>query len=69
LGKKVNINSVRRSISNLKNENILIKTDKMIMGDEGKNEHLYKLTRKLEPIYQNGNAALNGIQGDLFTTL
>lgn len=44
LEKKININSVRRSITNLKNENVLTKTDKMVKGDEGKNEHLYRLT-------------------------
>ena len=39
--RKTNINSVRRSISNLKNEAFLIKTCNMRMGEEGKNEHYY----------------------------
>jgi hypothetical protein len=43
LGKKVNINSVRRSITNLKNDGVLLKTDTMRTGQEGKNEHLYAL--------------------------
>lgn len=43
LFKKVNINSVRRSMSNLKNDKVIIKTVKMRIGDEGKPEHLYML--------------------------
>ena len=43
LNKRVNLNSVRRSISNLKNEGKLFKTPKMRMGEEGQPEHLYAL--------------------------
>lgn len=47
LEKRVNINSVRRSISNLKNERILVKTEFMRKGDEGKNEHYYVLNSEV----------------------
>lgn len=68
LEKKININSVRRSITNLKNEGVLSKTDKMVMGDEGKNEHLYRLTwiseqlKVIKPEKQKYS-----VQTDLFT--
>lgn len=61
--KKININSVRRSITNLKNKNILTKTNEMRIGDEGKKEHFYRLTWISEHIKTNGKP----IQTDLFT--
>jgi hypothetical protein len=51
---KVNLNSVRRSMTNLKNKGVLTKTEILVMGDEGKNEHLYKLTSKSLPSFVNG---------------
>lgn len=41
MGTKVNINSVRRCLSNLKNDFKLHKTGKMRIGNEGKQEHFY----------------------------
>lgn len=41
MGKKVNINSVRRTLSNLKNDFRLFKTEKMVIGNEGRPEFLY----------------------------
>lgn len=66
LDKKVNINSVRRSITNLKNEEILTKTETMVMGDEGKNEHLYRLTWISDYIKPNGNELIKVTQTKLF---
>lgn len=44
LGKRVNLNSVRRSITNLKKEGKIYKTTIMRTGEEGQPEHLYSLT-------------------------
>lgn len=41
--KKANINSIRRTQSNLKTSDFIIKTTIMRMGDEGKPEHIYVL--------------------------
>ena len=44
------LTSIRRGITNLLNEDSLIKTDKMKIGRYGKLTHCYKL--KVEKIYQ-----------------
>lgn len=51
LNKRVNINSVRRSISNLKNEFKVSKTEDMRLGNEGKNEHYYVLAGTIDKIH------------------
>lgn len=66
LERKININSVRRSITNLKNENVLSKTDKMVMGDEGKNEHLYRLTWISDHIKPTNGTTTKVTQIELF---
>lgn len=57
-GNKTNINSVRRSITNLKNELFLLKTTNMRIGDEGKSEHHYVYDPKgvfpCETIFKKG---------------
>ena len=54
----VNMLSVRRCVSNLKNEMKIIKLKEMIQGEFGKPEHLYTLrtpeNEKLEHFYKKG---------------
>ena len=42
LGKAISINSVRRAISDLTSEGLLIKTDKFGMGEWGKRVHKWR---------------------------
>ena len=67
--RKVNINSVRRSISNLKNDMVLLKTTIMRMGPEGKNEHYYVLNTPEnangEFIYRKGEASAGDLAGKM----
>lgn len=59
-GSRTNINSVRRSITNLKNEKFLIKTTNMRLGNEGKNEHFYVFdkdgTFPVEHVFKKGES-------------
>ena len=57
-GTRTNINSVRRSITNLKNELFLLKTTNMRIGEEGKSEHHYVYDKEgtfpVETIFKKG---------------
>ena len=39
------ITSVRRAITNLTNKGLLVKTDRMVRGDYGQPNHLWKLAK------------------------
>lgn len=60
LNKKVNINSTRRCLSNLKNKNVLIILTSTRIGDEGVSEHFY--------ILKSGNEGRYDIKTEKFET-
>jgi hypothetical protein len=70
--KRINILSVRRCMSNLKNELFLYKTLNMRTGSEGKPEHYYikyenrPKTEKIEPGKSVGEFAKSLVQKNLF---
>lgn len=76
LQKRININSTRRSMSNLKNEDVLIILKDKRIGDEGQPEHFYILKKGnehlKEPELKKGESVVDfskkiqGIQKGLF---
>lgn len=74
MGKELNINSVRRSITNLKNELKLIKTRKMRMGNAGQTEHHYilyseeMLMHSIQDVYKKGKKTAAQIAGEIINS-
>jgi len=72
-GKKVNLNSIRRAQTNLLSDGMLIKTTKMRMGDENKQEHIYVLNspenrlKYKDHVYKKGEKTAADLAGEMLS--